>query len=38
MTYNILVKMNSFRLEVPEITEPKRSGKTLSNTFWDTAL
>lgn len=33
MTYNILMKMNPFKLEVPEITKPNRSGKALSDTF-----
>lgn len=33
MPYNILMKMNPFKLEVLEITKPNRSGKTLSDTF-----
>lgn len=33
MTYNILMKMNPFKLEVPETTKPNISGYTLSDTF-----
>lgn len=33
MTYYIVMKMNSLKLEVPDITKPNRSRKTLSVTF-----
>lgn len=33
MTQNILMKMNPFKLEIPEITKTNGSGKTLPVTF-----
>jgi len=33
VTYSILMKINPFKLEIPEIGKSNRSGKTLSDLF-----